>query len=77
MFVQDKWISAATGKPASIRERDYDVAPPAFTFTGSPAEVQFEYLLCLTFILQDILDTIMYFATGNLNLPLETHPLTV
>lgn len=60
IFVEDKWISAATGKPASIRDSDYDVAAPSLTFTGSLVEVQFEYLLCLTFILQDILDTIMY-----------------
>ncbi|TQV95464.1 fungal specific transcription factor domain-containing protein [Cordyceps javanica] len=60
VFVEDKWTSAATGKPASIRDGEYDVATPAFTFTGSLAEIQFEYLLYLTFILQDILNTVMH-----------------
>lgn len=64
VFIEDKWISAATGKPTSIRDSDYDVAAPTFTFIGSLVEVQFQYLLCLTLILQEILDTIMYFATS-------------
>lgn len=60
VFVEDRWVSAAAGKPVTIRENDYDVATPTFTFAGSLSEVQFEYLLSLTFILQDILDSLMY-----------------
>ncbi|XWW92726.1 hypothetical protein V2A60_000652 [Cordyceps javanica] len=72
VFVEDKWTSAATGKPASIRDGDYDVAAPEFTFTGSLAEIQFEYLLYLTFILQDILNTVMhwrFWAQPSIDIP--------
>lgn len=63
VFVEDRWVSAAAGKPVTIREGDYDVVRPTFTFTGSLPEIQFEYLLSLTFILQDVLDSLMYFIS--------------
>ncbi len=68
VFVEDRWVSAAAGKPVTIRENDYDVATPIFTFTGSFLGIQFEYLLSLTFILQDILDSLMYYPSTHLKL---------
>ncbi|KAJ4155416.1 hypothetical protein LMH87_000658 [Akanthomyces muscarius] len=72
VFVEDRWVSAAAGKPVTIRENDYDVATPIFTFTGSFLGIHFEYLLSLTFILQDILDSLMhwrFWSTQNINIP--------
>ncbi|OAA70854.1 Transcription factor [Akanthomyces lecanii RCEF 1005] len=72
VFVEDRWVSAAAGKPVTIRENDYDVATPIFTFTGSFLGIQFEYLLSLTLILQDILDSLMhwrFWSTQNMNIP--------
>lgn len=60
IFIEDKWVSAAAGKPCTIRPDDYDIPEPTMTFSGSPAEVHFEHLLSLTFILRDMLASVMY-----------------
>ena len=59
IFIQDKWISAASGKPSAIREDDYEVNLPTSTVRGTWADVHFEQLLSLSFILSDILGHVM------------------